>query len=195
MEDASSSAFFATLSDPNAMLWMVKEDAIIRWLLGGSFYRVFFLSGDLAAYRRTMMRFQELAERPYFQVRKELEAFEMAFRRHQGGILTKLMMPAVVKCVMAAARRDALRELRRLAVAVTAYRIKKGKFPDRIEELVPDHLAGVPLDPFDGQPLRMKRDGKDLVLYSIGPDLRDDGGAAFDPKSQEGDLVFRLRGR
>jgi hypothetical protein len=63
-----------------------------------------------------------------------------------------------------------------------------------MDDLTPKHLSQPALDPFDGQPLRMKRDGKELLLYSIGPDLRDDGGA-WDPKSKEGDLVFRVRKR
>src|SRR5439155_1352671 len=141
-----------------------------------------------------MRGFQELAEPPYHQTQRELDAYEMAFRRHQGGLLTRLIMPAVVRCVRAAARADALGELRRAAIAVTAYRLENGKFPDRIAQLVPDHLAGTPVDPFDGQPLRLKRDGKDVVLYSIGPDLRE-GGAPWDAAREQGDLVFRLRGR
>jgi hypothetical protein len=196
MEEAAASAFFATLSDPSSTRWLVKDaDSPGIWLLKGSFYRVFFLPGDLAAYHRTIRRFQELAERPYYQAQKELDAFERAFKRHQGGILTRLIMPAADKCILAAVHADSLRELRRLAVAVTAYREKNGEFPQRLDDLVPAHLAQAPLDPYDGQPLRLKRDGRDLILYSIGPDLRDDGGTPWDPVRKEGDLVFRLRGR
>jgi hypothetical protein len=198
MEEAAISAFFATLSEPQSTTWLEKDGgmgAVGMWVLRSSWYRVFFLSADLAAYHRAIRRFQELAEIPYYQANKDLAAFEMAFRRYQGGILTRFVMPAVVKCVTVGASADAARELRRLAIAVTAYRGKNGKFPDRPDALVPEYLAQVPLDPFDGQPLRMKRSGKDLVLYSIGPDLRDDGGTELDPKTLEGDLVFRLRGR
>jgi hypothetical protein len=34
----------------------------------------------------------------------------------------------------------------------------------------------VPADPFDGQPLRLKKLDDGLVIYSVGPDLADDGG-------------------
>jgi hypothetical protein len=206
MEEAAGAGFFATLTDSADAAQALEQfagprtgryvsEGIARWVVRSSFYRVFFLSDDLAAYRRGMRRFQEAVAHPYYQAQRELDRFEREFRAHQGGILTKLLMPAVVKCASAAAMGEAFRELRRLALAVTAYRVKNGKFPDRIDDLAPAHLARVPLDPFDGQPLRLKRDGKDLILYSIGPDLRDDGGAAFDPKLREGDLVFRLRGR
>jgi hypothetical protein len=37
-------------------------------------------------------------------------------------------------------------------------------------------LPAVPLDPFDGAPLRYKPLVKGYVVYSIGPDGHDDGG-------------------
>jgi hypothetical protein len=203
MEEAAASSLFAALGEASSTPRWLAEHAgeptlsnrIGMWVLNSSFYRVFFLSDDLAAYRRAMRRFQEAAAHPYPQALRELDRVEKAFLVHQGGIITRLVMPTVMRCTRLAAMADSYHELRRLALAVTAYRLKTGKFPQRIDQLVPDHLAQVPLDPFDGQPLRLKHDGKDLLMYSIGPDLRDDGGAALDPKSREGDLVFRLRGR
>ena len=64
---------------------------------------------------------------------------------------------------------------------------------DKVKEAL-DGKTILALDPFDGQPLRMKRDGKDLLLYSIGANLRDDGGSPG-ASPYEGDLVFRVRGR
>jgi hypothetical protein len=195
MEEATGSAFFATLSDPDSTKWLEQDTgAEAMWIFRSSFYRVFFLASDAASYRRTMRGYLDLAERPYYQSRNDLDAFDLAFRRHQGGLLTRLIVPATIKSIVAAARADALCELRRLALAVTAYRSKHGKFPERIDLLVPDHLAQAPLDPFDGQPLRLKPDGKDLLLYSIGPNLRDAGGITSSA-ANEGDIVFRLRGR
>ena len=37
------------------------------------------------------------------------------------------------------------------------------------------------------------RDGDSLVIYSVGRDLKDDGGRPAEPGAAEGDLVFRLR--
>ena len=66
---------------------------------------------------------------------------------------------------------------------------------ERPDDLTPEFLARVPVDPFTGRPLVAKADGKDLVLYSVGPDGKDDGGAAWREEERSGDLVFRLRGR
>ena len=41
---------------------------------------------------------------------------------------------------------------------------------------MPRFLDAVPLDPFDGKPLRYRELGTGFVVYSIGPNRRDDGG-------------------
>ena len=72
------------------------------------------------------------------------------------------------------------------------YRAENGKYPEQFDDLVPDFIAYVPLDPFDGKPIRLKRaDGK-IVIYSIGPDEIDDGGAPYDDHTCKGDITFTL---
>lgn len=54
-------------------------------------------------------------------------------------------------------------------------------------------LRATPLDPFDGRPMRMATVGGRLVVYSIGKDLKDDGGRADSTRdTKPGDLVFTL---
>ena len=38
------------------------------------------------------------------------------------------------------------------------------------------------VDPFDGQPLRYREKGTGYLLYSIGPDLKDDSGERMNGK-------------
>jgi hypothetical protein len=162
-------------------------------VLSSPVYRVFFLQGDLAAYRRTMGQMRELAARPYYEAHEDWAEYDRRFRTHRGGVLTFLIVPAGPKCALRAAEADALRQLARLALAVAVYRAQDGKYPGKLDDLLPAYIAEIPSDPFDGKPLRHRRDGKGLVLYSVGPDLKDDGGAAWDATRREGDLVFRLR--
>lgn len=202
MEEAafglSSFAMFATPDSARKLLtagWMEPLPPPALWLFESPVYRVFLLSSDLATYRRFMKDIQAMAGRPYHEAAKEWQAFDQAGRIHRGGIWTALIVPAVNKCAQAAAEGDAVRHLSQLAIALTAYRAKNGKYPDHLDSLVPEFLPRIPEDPFDGQPIRMKRDGADLVLYSIGRDLKDDGGIPWDAEKQTGDSVFRLRGK
>jgi hypothetical protein len=176
--------------------WLREEmDPFAMAILDSSFYRVFFLADDLADYRRVMRHSQQLAQRPYHQVVSEWDnkQFIPIIFQRPTGIIAKLIVPATNRAVTAAVEADATHELARVALAAASYRVKNGKLPEKLADLVPQQLAGMPRDPFDGQPLRMKRDDKSLLIYSIGRDLKDDGGFAWDETQQHGDIVFRLR--
>ena|ERR1017187_7880894 len=64
-----------------------------------------------------------------------------------------------------------------VALSVERYRVTKNVLPDSLGDLVPEFLTAVPIDPFDGQPLRYKKLAKGYVVYSVGEDGKDDGGA------------------
>jgi hypothetical protein len=162
-------------------------------ILASPFYRVFFLEADLAAYRRVMHEMQQLAAKPYYEARPDWQALDASWKERRRGIVTALLAPATQKVVTAASEADAERLLARTALALTAFKAKTGAYPDKLDALVPDFLPRVPLDPFSGRSLRLKRDGAGLVIYSVGRDLTDDGGRPAAPGQDGGDLVFRLR--
>jgi hypothetical protein len=62
----------------------------------------------------------------------------------------------------------------RALLALKAYKMEKGRLPERLDPLAPEYLDALPLDDFDGMPLRYSP-AKRLV-YSVGKDLKDDGG-------------------
>jgi len=78
------------------------------------------------------------------------------------------------------------------AIAAELFHRRHGRMPASLDELVPEFLPKVPLDPYDGQPLRsVARDGS-LVIYSIGHNSTDDDGHRADD-IDEGDLTFVLK--
>ncbi len=69
------------------------------------------------------------------------------------------------------------------ALAVERYRLKHNMLPDSLEQLVPEFLESVPIDPFDEKPLKYRKDGASFYVYSIGHNLTDDGGDPSKTKS------------
>ncbi len=69
----------------------------------------------------------------------------------------------------------ALRIATQTNFALHAYKVEKGKIANSIAELNPIYLKEIPLDPFDGKPLRYSK-GKGFV-YSVGKNLTDVGGS------------------
>jgi hypothetical protein len=77
------------------------------------------------------------------------------------------------------------------AVALEQFRAAhNNRYPASLSELTPDYLVATLMDPFDGQPLRYRKQGTGYVLYSIGADLKDDGGKPMNGKN--GDIVFTV---
>lgn len=62
-------------------------------------------------------------------------------------------------------------------LGVQRYLLKHNQPPATVEALAPDFLTAVPVDPFDGQPLRYRADADRLVIYSVGYNRADDAGA------------------
>jgi len=69
------------------------------------------------------------------------------------------------------------------ACALEEYRLEQGSHPEKLTELMPKYIAKVPNDVIDGQPLRFRREAPDsFVLYSIGWNLKDEGGMDSEAK-------------
>ena len=82
----------------------------------------------------------------------------------------------------------------RLACALERFRLARGTLPATLAELTPDFLAALPVEILNGESYHYRRepDGS-FVLYSVGPDLRDDGGIT-DPRhpvTQRRDWIWR----
>ena len=62
------------------------------------------------------------------------------------------------------------------AVALERWRLAHpGRLPDTLAELVPAYLTAVPLDPYDGQPVRYQKLPVGYVVYSVGTGWTDQG--------------------
>ncbi len=80
-----------------------------------------------------------------------------------------------------------------LACALERHQKSKGRYPERLEELMPEFLQKLPYEVVNGQPFHYRRsaDGT-FVLYSVGWDECDDGGVASTQKNgkETGDWVW-----
>jgi hypothetical protein len=74
------------------------------------------------------------------------------------------------------------------ALAVERWRLAHhGRLPASLADLVPQYLAAIPSDPYDNLPLRYRILPKGYVVYSIGPDFKDDHGLEKPASSEESD--------
>jgi hypothetical protein len=150
-------------------------------------YRVFLLEEDLAGYRSSWDR----------QMRREMgppwKAPEPSGDEWPVGLLSKMLIIRVGGWSKKADESDARRACTRVVLALNRA-AAAGLIPEKLEELVPAQLARVPVDPFDGKPIKYLRKDGEVVVYSIGPDIADDGGAPIARKGDgKGDIVLRAK--
>ena len=93
-----------------------------------------------------------------------------------------LAKPSIDKSRWKAFEQLCLNKILRTAIACRLYELDHKTLPKDLNELVPKYLAKVPMDNFDGQPL--KYDFESKKIYSVAKDGVDNGG------SMEGDQYF-----
>jgi hypothetical protein len=91
-------------------------------------------------------------------------------------IVTKNVLPEMEASFMKVATLDALILTARTGLACRIFKSRTGEYPENLEALVPGLLTEVPVDPFTGNPLVYRREGKGFLVYSLGSNLKDDGG-------------------
>ena len=66
----------------------------------------------------------------------------------------------------------------RIAVAIERYRRAHGDvLPATLTDLMPAYLTGIPEDPLTGKPMLYRAASDAYIVYSVGPDGKDDGGS------------------
>jgi hypothetical protein len=109
-----------------------------------------------------------------------------------GKILIGLLLPAVDKVQAAADRLEQEQRNLQLAFLLAAYQRDHGRYPEKLNELVPKYLVSLPDDVFSGKPLIYRPDGKGYLLYSVGPNGTDDEGRGSDDVPPGDDLSVRM---
>ncbi len=80
-----------------------------------------------------------------------------------------------------------------VALALAACKAEKGKYPEKLAVLKPHYLKKIPTDLFIEKPLHYKRTGEGYLLYSVGPDMKDDGGKGRDDGKDCDDIVVKTK--
>src|SRR5262249_58284858 len=75
---------------------------------------------------------------------------------------------------------------------LAGYGAEQGRYPKELEALAPAHLARVPQDLFSGKPLIYRPGETGYLLYSVGPNGKDEGGRGPEDEPSGDDLAVRM---
>ena len=115
-------------------------------------------------------------------------------------LLLEILLPAFWRILQISYQNKADASATLTIIAILRYVQDKGHHPDSLEDLITaGYLNNAPTDPFSDEPLVYRKTDDDFLLYSFGPNFRDDGGKmAYNRKAKpqwrgtekEGDAVF-----
>jgi hypothetical protein len=107
-------------------------------------------------------------------------------------VLAKIIVPEMARVAELDVRIRAHLNLAQVALAIERHRLATGNVPVELAVLVPQYLEAVPIDPFDGKPIRCRRTEPGYVLYSIMEDGQDNGGRTREEAGEDEpyDLCF-----
>jgi hypothetical protein len=107
-----------------------------------------------------------------------------------GSMFNEMSQSSREKLLLRKCRENVALRATRVMLALRAFQMTHGQLPQSLAELLPDFLETIPLDDFDGKPIRYLPELK--TIYSVGSDLTDNGGAPPAKQSKQGDLVFKF---
>lgn len=96
-------------------------------------------------------------------------------RNPYGTVLLAILYPAMNKVLEKVELAKVSSSATQISFSLQTYYLKEGNLPETLEQLVPDYLAKIPLDPYDGQTMRYSKEKK--IVYSVGNDFLDRGGS------------------
>ena len=157
-----------------------------------------FRSEDLSNYIELMTRLIDASEQSWAAARTEAQLIGQdlgeILRSPVGKFrytLTAMVMPPNEAALMAEAGIEATCMCTDAMIAIERYRRQHGEMPDTLDAVVPEILPQMPIDPFDGNPLRYMLGENEVVIYSIGRDGVDNGGERGEA-NVESDIVVRF---
>jgi hypothetical protein len=160
-----------------------SEEAALLRLIGSIWFRPLF-QADHAAYLRLMGDQTESALQPY-SIDEGRHLGQSFSRIPVYCVLTRMMTPALARAKIRHLEMIALGRITRAGLAAIEHRTEHGGYPTDLGVLdVPDAQ-----DPFGGGPLRYELRENGFLIYSIGPNLKDENGQPKPKRKEEPDDI------
>ncbi|HUU16195.1 MAG TPA: hypothetical protein VMW72_03510 [Sedimentisphaerales bacterium] len=156
-----------------------------KLIIFGITFKPLFLA-DHAAYLRFMHDGTRFLERPYSPEQGEILEKGVQKKRYT---ITRILTPAIFRVKEIHCQMTAQLRITQAGLALLQYKQTKNAFPATLEALQLHNIN----DPFSDGPLSYKTEGQDFILYSVGPDQKDNNGSPRQKKQKtDWDVVWHF---
>lgn len=150
------------------------------------------LDRDEVAYLRLMSEWITDAAKPWRESSDVPEQYQARVEQLPDYcIMSAILLPVLWRVPCKRDETIARVRLAETALALKTYKNRQGNYPDSVGELRLAISWELRDDPFSGQDFVYKTDGDGFLLYSIGSNLRDDGGQPLGAKPGTDDIVWQ----
>ncbi len=136
-----------------------------------------------------------LAEAPYYQgaaARRQVQDWLEEEVRPRALPMATLTLPKHIRYLQLGARRRVPLLHMTLAIELEMHQRATGSYPESLDGLKLTYLEKLPVDPFSGRPFVYRKKDGGYILYSVGPNGRDDGGVPGHPGDRTDDIVWSV---
>ncbi len=156
--------FMSTKGIPRVREWM-QSRAIIPLLKP-------IVTKDYIAYLKLMPKVQQHFETPYYLLQQKLTDKQTSHH----ALFIHASLQVYDKLYEMVAEDEAQVDICRVGLALKLFQQKNGTYPETLDKLTPEFLENIPVDPFTGKALIYRQADAGFILYSSGPNQRDDNG-------------------
>lgn len=154
-----------------------------------------FLKKDILTFLTVMPEIKRKYDGHYYKFASELEKNPISKRLPDYFLISKPNVISLEEGIKWEAQYQANIEIAKVGLALKMYKIRYGYYPFVLNNISPEILSKIPLDPHTGKNLMYKKLENGFVLYSLGSDTKDDNGtpAYISPFTQlgSGDIVWK----
>ncbi|MDK1032860.1 MAG: hypothetical protein QGD94_12695, partial [Planctomycetia bacterium] len=159
---------------------------------------------DLVFCLQKMERLIMLGNKPFPEVLDAAQSYRDYYRemwyakdstwyRH---MVTRILDTGLASLFEMEARFLAMLRMAQIALAAEVFKIRAGRYPEKLDDLKLANLAEVRIGPFTARDFIYRREGDSYVLYSVGSNRTDDGGTEVRDMEgflgdEQGDVVWR----
>ncbi|MDD5454152.1 MAG: hypothetical protein PHW62_01450 [Candidatus Ratteibacteria bacterium] len=160
---------YEDLISPKPKEWSLRAK-LLMGCLSSPFYRPIFKK-DFVCFLTLLSKIQDSCSLPYYKIPEQIKYEKIEGNIPPYCILTRIRIPNSTGERMFQAIHQANIDVCRVGLALKIYKTKTGNYPETL-----DFLSELPIDPFSGKKLIYKKSGDGFILYSLGPNMKDDGG-------------------
>lgn len=148
-----------------------------------------FLEENELLYLKMVAYWISFSRKPYWEIRSSLTDIEEEVKKipDEKSCLVKSLVSAFSRIFSQEARLDAQLGNAEIALACHLYKTEYKTYPASLQELSPEFLPKPSLDPFTGNSYIYRKTHSGFIVYSVGDNLKDDGGVSQNEKKWQGD--------